>query len=86
VKYPGCGAQIDNLLKREQSIILIGKDLNVMSNATSQAIKERNPEPIRKCVEGQAVHGRTIWILMLEPRKRTRLKPWNGWFKPEEVI
>ena len=38
-------------------MILIGEDLNVMSNEISQAIKERNLEPIRECVEGQAKNG-----------------------------
>lgn len=38
-------------------MILIGEDLNVMSEVISQAIKERNPEPIRTCVEGQARNG-----------------------------
>jgi 5-methyltetrahydrofolate corrinoid/iron sulfur protein methyltransferase len=38
-------------------MILIGEDLNVMSNEISQAIKDRNLEPIRECVEGQAKNG-----------------------------
>ena len=38
-------------------MILIGEDLNVMSNQISQAIKERNTEPIRECVTGQTQNG-----------------------------
>ena len=38
-------------------MILIGEDLNVMSKEISQAIKERNLEPIRVCVDGQAKNG-----------------------------
>ena len=38
-------------------MILIGEDLNVMSEVISRAIKERNPEPIRTCVEAQAENG-----------------------------
>jgi 5-methyltetrahydrofolate corrinoid/iron sulfur protein methyltransferase len=51
-------------------MILIGEDLNVLSNAISQTIKERNPEPIRKCVEGQAVNGMHYLDLNVGPRKK----------------
>jgi cobalamin-dependent methionine synthase I len=38
-------------------MILIGEELNVMSKKISQAIKDRNPEPIRECIEGQVKNG-----------------------------
>lgn len=51
-------------------MILIREDLNVTSNAISQAINERNPEPIRKCVEGQAVNGMDYLNLTVGPQKK----------------
>jgi 5-methyltetrahydrofolate corrinoid/iron sulfur protein methyltransferase len=51
-------------------MILIGEDLNVMSNKISQAIKERNPEPIRECVEGQAKNGMDYLDLNVGPQKK----------------
>ena len=48
-------------------MILIGEDLNVMSNQISQAIKERNPEPIRKFVVGQTQNGMDYLDLNVGP-------------------
>jgi 5-methyltetrahydrofolate corrinoid/iron sulfur protein methyltransferase len=48
-------------------MILIGEDLNVMSNQISQAIKERNPEPIRECVTGQTQSGMDYLDLNVGP-------------------
>jgi 5-methyltetrahydrofolate corrinoid/iron sulfur protein methyltransferase len=38
-------------------MILIGEDLNVMSKEISRAVKERDPEPIRRCVVEQTQNG-----------------------------
>jgi 5-methyltetrahydrofolate corrinoid/iron sulfur protein methyltransferase len=51
-------------------MILIGEDLNIMSNAISQAIKERNTEPIRACVKGQAGTGMDYLDLNVGPQKK----------------
>ena len=51
-------------------MILIGEDLNVMSNAISQAIKEHNAEPIRACVEGQAGNGMDYLDVNVGPQKK----------------
>jgi 5-methyltetrahydrofolate corrinoid/iron sulfur protein methyltransferase len=48
-------------------MILIGEDLNVMSNQISLAIKERNPEPIRECVVGQTQSGMDYLDLNVGP-------------------
>ncbi|MBE9573663.1 MAG: dihydropteroate synthase [Proteobacteria bacterium] len=48
-------------------MILIGEDLNVMSKKISQAIKERNPEPIRKFVVGQTQNGMDYLDLNVGP-------------------
>jgi len=48
-------------------MILIGEDLNVMSKQISQAIKERNPEPIRKYVVGQTQNGMDYLDLNVGP-------------------
>jgi len=48
-------------------MILIGEDLNVMSKEISRAIKERNPEPIRHCVEGQTQNGMDYLDLNVGP-------------------
>jgi len=51
-------------------MILIGEDLNIMSNAISQAIKERNAQPIRECVEGQTGNGVDYLDLNVGPQKK----------------
>jgi 5-methyltetrahydrofolate corrinoid/iron sulfur protein methyltransferase len=48
-------------------MILIGEDLNVMSKKISQAIKDRNPEPIRKFVVGQTQTGMDYLDLNVGP-------------------
>lgn len=48
-------------------MILIGEDLNVMSKKISQAIKERNPEPIREFVVGQTQNGMDYLDLNVGP-------------------
>ncbi len=48
-------------------MILIGEDLNVMSKQISLAIKERNPEPIRKFVVGQTQNGMDYLDLNVGP-------------------
>jgi 5-methyltetrahydrofolate corrinoid/iron sulfur protein methyltransferase len=46
------------VLKRKgYTMILIGEDLNVMSKEISRAVKERDPEPIRRCVVEQTENG-----------------------------
>ena len=51
-------------------MILIGEDLNVMSNTISRAIKERNPDPIKECVEGQTKNGMDYLDLNVGPQKK----------------
>jgi 5-methyltetrahydrofolate corrinoid/iron sulfur protein methyltransferase len=48
-------------------MILIGEDLNVMSKKISQALKERNPEPIRKLIVGQTQAGMDYLDLNVGP-------------------
>jgi len=56
--------------ERGNSMILIGEDLNVMSKVISRAIKERNPDPFRECVEGQAKNGMDYLDLNVGPVKK----------------
>lgn len=51
-------------------MILIGEDLNVMSKDLSQAIKDRNPEPIKRCVLGQVQNGMDYLDLNVGPVKK----------------
>jgi 5-methyltetrahydrofolate corrinoid/iron sulfur protein methyltransferase len=51
-------------------MILIGEDLNVMSNTIAQAIKDRDPEPIKKYVEGQAKNRMDYLDLNVGPVKK----------------
>lgn len=48
-------------------MILIGEDLNVMSKGISRAVKERNPEPIRRCVVEQTRNGMDYLDLNVGP-------------------
>jgi 5-methyltetrahydrofolate corrinoid/iron sulfur protein methyltransferase len=48
-------------------MILIGEDLNVMSKNISRAVKERNPEPIRRCVVEQTQNGMDYLDLNVGP-------------------
>jgi len=48
-------------------MILIGEDLNVMSKGISRAVKERNPEPIRRCVVEQTQNGMDYLDLNVGP-------------------
>ena len=51
-------------------MILIGEDLNIMYEEISRAIKERNPEPIRKSVTGQTDNGMDYLDLNVGPVKK----------------
>jgi 5-methyltetrahydrofolate corrinoid/iron sulfur protein methyltransferase len=51
-------------------MILIGEDVNVMSKELSQAIKERNPEPIKRCVLGEVKNGIDYLDLNVGPVKK----------------
>ena len=51
-------------------MILIGEDLNVMSKEISRAIKERDPEPIRSCVVGEAKNGMDYLDLNVGPLRK----------------
>ncbi len=59
-------------------MILIGEDLNVMSKKISQAIKERNPEPIRKFVVGQTQNGMDYLDLNVGPLTKEPVEQCNG--------
>jgi 5-methyltetrahydrofolate corrinoid/iron sulfur protein methyltransferase len=48
-------------------MILIGEDLNVMSKEISRAVKERDPEPIRRCVVEQTHNGMDYLDLNVGP-------------------
>jgi 5-methyltetrahydrofolate corrinoid/iron sulfur protein methyltransferase len=48
-------------------MILIGEDLNVMSKEISRAVKERNPESIRRCVVEQTQNGMDYLDLNVGP-------------------
>jgi len=56
--------------KRGYAMILIGEDLNVMSKTISQAIKDRDPEPVKQYVEGQAKNGMDYLDLNVGPVKK----------------
>lgn len=51
-------------------MILIGEDINVMSKKISQAIKDRNTEPIREYVEAQMKTGMDYLDLNTGPVKK----------------
>ncbi len=51
-------------------MILIGEDLNVMSKEISQAIKERNLEPIRECVVAQTQNDMDYLDLNVGPVRK----------------
>jgi len=51
-------------------MILIGEDVNVMSSTISRAIKDRDPEPIKEYVEGQAANGMDYLDLNVGPVKK----------------
>jgi len=51
-------------------MILIGEELNVMSQVLSRAMKERNPEPIRECALAQAKNGMDYLDLNVGPVKK----------------
>lgn len=51
-------------------MILIGEDINVMSKKISQAIKDRNAEPIREYVEAQVKNGMDYLDLNTGPVKK----------------
>lgn len=51
-------------------MILIGEEINVMTRKISQAIKERNPDPIRECVEKQIKNGMHCLDLNVGPVKK----------------
>ena len=55
-------------------MILIGEDLNVMSKNISRAVKERNPEPIRRCVVEQTQNGMDYLDLNVGPVAKD---PWE---------
>ena len=57
-------------------MILIGEDLNVMSKEISRAIKERDPEPIKACVAGEAKNGMDYLDLNVGPLRKD----------PEEIM
>jgi 5-methyltetrahydrofolate corrinoid/iron sulfur protein methyltransferase len=57
-------------------MILIGENLNVMHKEISQAIKEHDPEPIRKLVAGQTQNGMDYLDLNVGPLTK----------KPEETM
>ncbi len=51
-------------------MILIGEDLNVMSKEISQAIKDRNLEPIRECVVAQTQNDMDYLDLNVGPVRK----------------
>lgn len=51
-------------------MILIGEELNVMTKKIGQAIKERDPEPIRECVKVQVQNGMHFLDLNVGPVKK----------------
>ena len=57
-------------------MILIGEDLNVMSKEISRAIKERDPEPIKTCVVGEAKNGMDYLDINVGPLRKD----------PEEIM
>jgi 5-methyltetrahydrofolate corrinoid/iron sulfur protein methyltransferase len=61
-----------NLIKKERNVtmILIGEELNVMSKVISDAIKGRNPDPIRDCVEKLTNNGMDYLDLNVGPVKK----------------
>jgi 5-methyltetrahydrofolate corrinoid/iron sulfur protein methyltransferase len=57
--------------KKGRTMILIGEDLNVMSGRISKAIKERDPGPIRECVDGETKNGMDYLDLNVGPVKKS---------------
>lgn len=51
-------------------MILIGEDLNVMSKDLAQAIKDRNPDPVERCIRGQEKNGMDYLDLNVGPVKK----------------
>jgi cobalamin-dependent methionine synthase I len=51
-------------------MILIGEDINVMSKRIAQAIKERNPDPVREYAEAQTKIGMDYLDLNIGPVKK----------------